>query len=89
MSKVIVEKIRPDELRARGIDRWPIWTKEPSRFEWTYRGDEQCYIIEGEFTVETDEGTYAIKPGDFVTFSDGLECVWDIKKPVKKYYHFP
>lgn len=89
MPKVIIEKVSDEEVKTKGIDRWPVWTKEKSRFDWTYSGDEQCYIIDGEFSVETDEGTYHIGPGDFVTFRDGLQCVWDIKKPVKKYYHFP
>ena len=47
------------------------------------------YIIEGEFSVETKKGIVRIKPGDFVTFNDGLKCIWDIKKPVKKHYNFP
>ena len=29
------------------------------------------------------------KKGDFVTFKDGLSCVWDIIEPIKKYYNFP
>lgn len=78
-----------DEVKTRGIDSWPIWTKEVSRFDWTYSGDEECYILEGEFSIETDEGTVIIKPGDFVTFKDGLNCIWDIKLPVKKHYNFP
>ena len=63
--------MEPGELKSLGIDKWPIWTKEQSRFEWTYHGEEQCYIIEGEFKVETDEGTYAVKPGDFVIVHRG------------------
>jgi len=26
--------------------------------------------------------------GDFVTFPEGLSCVWDIKEPVRKHYNF-
>jgi uncharacterized cupin superfamily protein len=89
MTKVIIEEMTMEDVRKKGIDQWPVWTKEPSRFDWSYQGDEECYIIEGEFTVETDEGDFSVKPGDFVTFKDGLECVWDIKLPVKKYYNFP
>ncbi|RPI80017.1 MAG: DUF861 domain-containing protein, partial [Desulfobacteraceae bacterium] len=25
---------------------------------------------------------------DFVTFSQGLSCIWDIKSPVRKHYRF-
>lgn len=89
MEKIIMRKMTPEEVENSGISSWPIWTKEVSRFDWTYSGDEECYIIEGEFSVETDEGVVHVKPGDFVTFRDGLECIWDIKVPVKKHYNFP
>ena len=46
------------------------------------------FIIESELIVETDSGSFQIKQGDFVTFKDGLKCIWDIKKPVKKHYNF-
>jgi hypothetical protein len=88
MSKVIVKKLDEKGLTDLGVKSWPVWTKEVSRFEWTYSGTEECYIIEGEFVVETDDGKYEIRAGDFVTFKDGLSCIWDIKKPVKKYYNF-
>lgn len=89
MEKVIIRKLTDHEIEARGIRQWPVWSKEVSRFDWTYSGDEECLILDGEIDIETDKGTYHIKPGDFVTFKDGLKCVWDIKVPVKKHYNFP
>lgn len=89
MPKVVIENPDQAELKKRGVYEWPVWTKEVSRFNWTYSGDEQCYVLEGEFTVETKEGNFNIKPGDFITFRDGLECIWDIRVPVKKHYNFP
>ena len=88
MSKIIIEKLSPEEVSKRGIDNWPIWTKEMSRFDWQYDGDEECLILEGEVDVETEEGNFKIKAGDFVTFKDGLKCVWDIKKDIRKHYNF-
>ena len=88
MSKVLIKQLSKEELENKGVFSWPIWTKEISRFDWTYSGTEQCYILEGEFDVETSEGTYHVKSGDFVTFNDGLKCTWDIKKPVRKHYNF-
>ena len=88
MAKVIIENLSPERINEKGINSWPIWTKEVSRFDWTYTGDEECLILDGEFTVETDEGSFNIKPGDFVTFKDGLKCTWDITVPVKKHYNF-
>ncbi|MCD4664930.1 MAG: cupin domain-containing protein [Bacteroidales bacterium] len=89
MSKVIIEKPDKNEIDKRGINNWPIWEKEVSRFDWEYSGDEECLILDGEVTVETEDGNFTIQKGDFVTFKDGLKCVWDIKKPIKKHYYFP
>ncbi len=89
MAKVIIEHLDKSEVNKRGIPTWPIWEKEISRFDWSYEGDEECLIIEGEVCVETTEGKFSIKKGDFVTFKSGLNCIWDIKKPIKKYYNFP
>ncbi|MBE9481968.1 MAG: cupin domain-containing protein [Bacteroidetes bacterium] len=70
------------------MKNWPIWEKEVSKFDWEYNGNEECLILDGEVTVETDEGNFKIKPGDFVTFKDGLKCVWDVKKNIRKHYNF-
>ena len=88
MSKLIINKLSDKEKREMGILTWAIWKKEISRFSWTYSENEQCYIIDGEFTVETDEGNFSVSAGDFVIFKKGLSCVWDIRKPIKKYYNF-
>ena len=89
MGKIIIEKLSEEIIDSKGIRNWPIWEKEISRFDWQYDGDEECLILEGEVKVETEEGTYIIKPRDFVTFKNGLKCVWDIKSPIKKHYNFP
>jgi uncharacterized cupin superfamily protein len=87
--KVIIQKLDLDQVEIRGIRDWPIWEKEVSRFNWQYDNDEECLILEGEVTVETGDGKYLIKAGDFVTFKEGLRCTWDVKKPVRKHYNFP
>jgi uncharacterized protein len=88
MATVIIEKLSDQEIKSRGIPKWPIWEKDVSRFDWTYEGTEECLILEGEVDVETDHGKFKIKAGDFVTFEDGLKCIWDIKKDIKKHYNF-
>jgi len=88
MKKVIIQNLSKEEIENRGIKNWPTWQKEISRFDWEYQGDEECLILEGEVIVETEDDTYSIKPGDFVTFKDGLRCVWDVKKSIKKHYNF-
>ncbi|MDI3527943.1 MAG: uncharacterized protein PWR03_2127 [Tenuifilum sp.] len=85
---VIIEKLTDEQVNQKGIKNWPIWTKEASTFDWYYDSDEECLILEGEVDVKTDERTYTIKAGDFVTFKKGLKCVWNVKKPIRKHYNF-
>jgi len=88
MSKVIIEKLTDEQINKMGIKNWPIWTKEISTFDWYYDTDEECLILDGEVDVKTDEGTYTVKAGDFVTFKKGLKCAWVVKKPIRKHYNF-
>lgn len=88
MAKVTVEQLSAAEQKNKGISTWPIWEKEVSRFDWSYDSTEECLLLEGEVIVETDDGNYTIRAGDFVTFESGLSCVWNVKKPVRKHYNF-
>lgn len=86
--KIKIEKKQPSELQTEGIKSWPIWECEPSTFDWHYDQQEQCYILEGEVTVQTADEEVKIGPGDFVTFPQGLNCVWTVTKPIRKHYSF-
>ena len=90
MSDIKVEK-NPSKatLDAKGVDDWGIWTKEVSKFPWTYDATETCYFLEGEVTVTPDGGPpVKMGKGDMVTFPRGMSCTWDIRKPVRKHYTF-
>ncbi len=88
MNEVEIKQLTQEEIDRMGIKNWPVWTKEPSVFDWEYDMTEQCYILEGVFEVKTAQGTYHIKAGDFVTFKKGLQCTWNITKAVRKHYNF-
>lgn len=88
MKKVLVQKLSKDEIEERKIKQWPIWEKEVSRFDWEYSDVEECLILEGEVDIETPEGSFNIKAGDFVTFGSGLKCSWNVKKKIRKHYNF-
>ncbi len=87
-QQVIVKQPDEKELSDLRVKSWPIWTKEPSTFDWFYDEPETCYFLEGEVTVATDAGDVSIKKGDLVTFSQGLQCVWKVKQAVRKHYKF-
>ena len=72
-----------------GIKSWPIWECQPSTFPWEYNQKETCLILQGEATITTDiNEVFNIKSGDLVTFPEGLNCTWQIKKAIKKHYRF-
>ena len=88
MAQVEIKQLESNQIKDLGIDNWAIWEKEISRFDWHYDSEEECLILEGEVCVETSEGNFEIKAGDFVRFKKGLTCVWDVKKPIRKHYNF-
>ncbi|QWR77707.1 cupin domain-containing protein [Candidatus Magnetomonas plexicatena] len=86
-----VSVVKPDEkeLKDRGVNSWPIWSKEASKFDWFYDDTEECYILEGKVEVVTKDGKKVeFGKGDFVTFPKGLACSWEIKEAVRKHYNF-
>ena len=84
------KKASEEELEKMNIKSWGTWTKETSEFDWSYEDTETCYIIDGEVEVTDSESGEKIdfKTGDLVQFKSGLKCVWNVKKPVRKYYSF-
>lgn len=86
--KIKVEKPSKDRLLELEVESWPIWEKEESVFDWYYDAEEICYLLEGEVVVKTEDQVVEFKAGDLVTFSAGLDCVWEIKKTVRKHYTF-
>jgi uncharacterized cupin superfamily protein len=88
MSEVEVRKPSGKELEKMGVKSWPIWECEPSRFDWEYDDKETCYILEGDVTVETPSGDVHFGKGDLVVFPEGLKCVWNVAKRVRKHYRF-
>lgn len=89
MSKIEIKKPERSELDKMGVFSWPIWEKEVSTFDWHYDERETCYILEGEVEVKPkDDDPVKFGPGDLISFPKGMDCVWEISKPVKKHYTF-
>jgi Predicted enzyme of the cupin superfamily len=89
MADIKVEKLEKVIIETKGIAKWPIWTKEVSKFDWHYDSTEECFILEGSVKIETKDGkTVKFGKGDFVTFPKGLSCTWIITEPVRKHYNF-
>ena len=79
-----------EDLEKFNVKSWGTWTKEVSEFDWSYGDTETCYILDGEVEVtDSDTGEkIEFKKGDLVQFEKGLKCVWNVKRPIRKYYSF-
>lgn len=87
-----MKKKEPSEkqLEELKVKSWGTWSKEVSEFDWSYGDTETCYILDGEVEVIDSQTGDKIefKKGDLVQFEKGLKCVWNVKKPVRKYYSY-
>ena len=90
MSRITVEH-NPDASRLNelGVDGWPTWSKEVSKFPWSYGEREIAYVLEGEVVVTPNGGEpVSFGKGDLVTFPSGMSCTWEVKKALRKHYRF-
>jgi uncharacterized cupin superfamily protein len=85
---ISVRKPAAEELDALGAAEWPIWSCQPSEFDWNYSEKETCYILEGTAEVETADGTVRFGAGDLVVFPEGLSCRWKVEEKIRKRYRF-
>ena len=86
VKDIIVKK--PSEEEKEKCASWPIWTCEPSKFDWVYTEKETCLLLEGKVTVNDGEGSVSFAAGDMVIFPEDLECTWKVEEAVKKHYTF-
>ena len=88
--KMKKKKPTEEELKDIGVKSWGTGSKEVSEFDWSYGDTETCYILEGEVEVtDSDTGEkIEFTKGDLVQFEKGLKCVWNVKKPIRKYFSF-
>ena len=83
-----IEVRKPTPEETKQAKTWPTWTSPVKEFDWHYDDKETCLILEGEVTVEGGGQKTSFGPGDWVVFPQGLDCVWKVKKAVKKHYKF-
>ena len=78
------------DLEKLNVKSWGTWSKEVSEFDWSYDDTETCYLLDGEVEVTNSKTGEKIqfKKGDLVQFEKGLKCIWNVKKPVRKYFSF-
>ena len=86
IKDVIVKK--PSDEEIENCKAWPIWTCQPSSFDWSYTQKETCLLIEGKVTVTDGTDSVSFGPGHFVVFPQDLECIWNVTEAVTKHYNF-
>ncbi|MCL1992136.1 MAG: cupin domain-containing protein [Spirochaetes bacterium] len=82
--EIIVKK--PTEEERAAILKMPQWGCGVSKFDWHYDSGETCLLTQGRVTVHYGDKSVSFGAGDYVTFPQGLSCVWDVTEPVNKHY---
>ena len=73
MKVIITSQYSASTIIQYGIESWPIWECEPSKFQWNYEDKEICSIIEGQAKISMKNGDiYLIKARDLVEFPAGV-----------------
>jgi len=90
MSRIEIDRAPTEDCLSKlGVRGWPIWTKEPSTFPWTYDEPETCFFLEGDVVVTPQGGEpVRVGKGDLVTFPAGMSCTWAVRGAVRKHYFF-
>ena len=59
---------------------------ENCEMEWTVTYDEVLFILEGEFKLETKDGTFHAGPGDTLWIPEGTWLIYRATAPVTFFY---
>ena len=65
-----------------------FWSCGVGRYEFHFDYDEFIYVVRGEMTV-TEVGSttsHALGPGDTAHFPQGVTTIWEIRRPLTKYF---
>ena len=63
-----------------------FWECGVSKFDYVYDHDETCVVCEGLAEITCEGKTVVLEPDVLAFFPKGSETVWNIIKPVKKYF---
>lgn len=81
---------KPTKKQKELLESQPTWEHDVDKWNAHYDNRvETCLVIEGSASVTTDDGkVYSFNVGDLVTFAPNMDCIWEVTKPIKKYYIF-
>ena len=86
VKDIVVRKPTKEEIKR--CKSWPIWTCEPSTFDWSYTEKETCLILECAVTISDGKESVSFGPGDLVVFPKTLDCVWRVEGAARMHYNF-
>lgn len=84
-----VPKVYPatkTELESLKCESWPTWSSQAKTIKAAYNKTEVCYVTEGEVIIRHALGAVTVEAGHMLILPKGLDCTWQVVKPVKKHY---
>ena len=61
-----------------------LWECTAGTLSLTFAFDELIHVLEGEVTIQADEGTRTLRPGDVAFFPKGIRTTWVIPRFLRK-----
>ena len=59
---------------------------EPSRFHYTWTGDEMITVLDGRVTIELDDEHLDLGPGDSAFIRKGQKGIWHLHAPFREFF---
>ena len=64
-----------------------LFTVQPSRFRYSFGGDESFHVLEGSVAIDIDGGpSVVVRAGDIASFPKGARSTWTVTEPLKKFF---
>ena len=64
-----------------------MFTAAPSRFRYTFAGDESLHVLDGDVEIELDGGpAVRLGPGEIASFPKGASSTWTVHRPLRKFF---
>ncbi|HEY3017138.1 MAG TPA: cupin domain-containing protein [Nocardioides sp.] len=64
-----------------------MFTAAPSRFRYTFGGDESLHVLNGDVEIEVDGGpAVRLGPGEIASFPKGVSSTWTVHRALRKFF---
>lgn len=72
---------------GEGVLYTGMFRVQPSRFRYTFAGDESFHVLSGDVEIAVDGGdTVRLRSGDLASFVKGSTSTWTVRETLVKFF---